>query len=379
MKVEVLQENLSQVLGKIAKTIPSKAQIPILSHVLIVAQNGVLTLTGSDMQTTVVANCGAKIVSDGQYTVPMRTLLEIISSLPAEKITLNLSESGLEILCGKYHGKITGTAAEEYPKLIPSAEIQTSWSIAAAEISEIAMATTFSAGTDESRAVLTGILIKSSPDGLVCVATDGFRLSLLELKLKNSKSANVNVVIPARSISEIARLISDSASSKDSYEFSVLVSNQLKVVIGDIVMYTTLISGNFPNFEKIIPSEMSTKIVLSADDFQRAVKLSSVFARENANIVRLRFSPDNPNLIQLFSQGGQTGEDLCDVPAEIETKAASDMTVAFNFHYLLDFLSSLTKKGDISIELSGATSAAIFKSASSSNYLHVVMPVRVQS
>jgi DNA polymerase-3 subunit beta len=124
---------------------------------------------------------------------------------------------------------------------------------------------------------------------------------------------------------------------------------------------------------------MSTKIVLSADDFQRAVKLSSVFARENANIVRLRFSPDNPNLIQLFSQGGQTGEDLCDVPAEIETKAASDMTVAFNFHYLLDFLSSLTKKGDISIELSGATSAAIFKSASSSNYLHVVMPVRVQS
>lgn len=379
MKVEVLQENLSHVLGKIAKTIPAKAQIPILSHVLVVAKDGFLTLTGSDMQTTLVANCGAKVISDGQYTVPMRTLLEIVSSLPAEKVTLNLVESGLEVICGKYHGKITGTSAGEYPKLVPDSETKNSWKISSSEIAEIAGATTFAAATDESRAVLTGVLIQSSPDGLVCVATDGFRLSLLKLSLRDSKTTNVNIVVPAKSINEIARLVSDNESANTTYEFGVLASNQLRVTIGDITMYTSLISGNFPNFEKIIPSEMSTKIILSADEFQRAVKLSSVFARDNANIVRLKFSPDNSNQIQLYSQGGQTGEDLCELPGDVETKSLSDMVVAFNYHYLLDFLASLSKKGEITIELSGATSAAIFRSNQNQSYLHVIMPVRVQS
>lgn len=379
MKIEVLQENLNQVLGKIAKTIPSKAQIPILSHVLLSTTNNLLTLTGSDLQTTLVASCGAKIISSGQYTVPMRTFLEIISSLPAEKITLTLTESGLEILCGKYHGKITGTAAEEYPKLVPDTKVETSWTVSSSDISTISGTTTFAAGTDESRAVLTGVLIKTSADGLVCVATDGFRLSLLQLPLKGEKAPSVNVVIPAKSVNEIARLVADDTVNNSSYEFSVLASNQLKISIGDITMYTTLISGNFPNFEKIIPSEMSTKIVLSSEEFQRAVKLSSVFARENANIVRLKLLSDVLTQIQIYSQGGQTGEDLCDIPAEVETKNSSDMVVAFNYHYLLDFLSSLSKKGDISIELSGATSAAIFRPVANQNYLHVIMPVRVQS
>lgn len=379
MKVEVLQENLTYILAKIAKTIPTKAQIPILSHVLIVAKDGFLTLTGSDMQTTLVANCGAKVISEGEYTVPVRTLLEIISSLPAEKVILNLTESGLEVICGKYHGKIIGTSAGEYPKLVPDSETKNSWEISSSEISEIAGATTFAAATDESRAVLTGVLIQSSANGLVCVATDGFRLSLLSLSLKNSKTTDVNVVVPAKSINEIARLVSDDASSKTIYEFGVLASNQLRVAIGDITMYTSLISGNFPNFEKIIPTEMSAKILLSADEFQRAVKLTSVFARENANIVRLKFSPDNPNQIKLYSQGGQTGEDLCELSADIETKTSSDMVVAFNYHYLLAFLASLSKKGEITIELSGATSAAIFRSSQNQSYLHVIMPVRVQS
>ncbi len=378
MKIDILQENLNQVLGKIAKIIPAKASIPVLSHVLISAKDGTLTLTGSDMQTTLVVKCGAKIISDGSYTVPVRTFLEIISSLPQEKVTLNLSDSGLEIICGKYRGKITGTGANEYPNLIHESESLNTWSLSVSEIAEITASTTFATATDESRAVLTGILIQSTADGLVSVATDGFRLSLLQLKLKDSKSTGVNIIVPAKSINEIARLISDAGPDNSSFVFSVLASNQLMVIIGDVTIYTTLISGNFPNFEKIIPTESATKIILSADEFQRAVKLSSVFARENANIVRLKFSPDNPSQIQLFSQGGQIGEDLCDIAAEIETKNSDDMTIAFNFHYLLDFVSSLPKKGDITIELSGATSAVVFKSASNSNYLHVVMPVRVQ-
>jgi len=389
MKLEILQENLNYALGLISRIIVSKPQLPILSHVFISAKDNKLTLIGSNQETTIVTEIGAKVVQSGEFTLPGRTISEIISSLTAEKISLELEGTTMTIKTGGFRASVNGSPAVDYPSLIPSdLSNVVSWEIGAAEFCSYISRTVFSAATDEGRAVLTGVMFKIDDGSLTLAATDGFRLSVVQAG-KVSQKIKSNLVIPAKTLLEVARILSESkidktdAAKQKQIKISLLeATNQIIFDLGDTKIYSSLIAGNFPDFEKIIPSKSSYLLTLEASELLKAIKLSSIFARESANIVK--FQVQNSKL-KISANAPQIGENESevDVKAEGESEdlpaSEAGISIAFNFHYLLDFLSAIGNSGEITIELSSPTAPGVFKIKSDSSFLHLIMPVRVQN
>lgn len=382
MKLEILQENLNQALNLVGRILAAKPQLPILSHIHLAASEGKLTLTSSNQEITMTTETGAKVLSPGAFTVPGRTLLEIVSSLSAEKVTLELEGTMLTLKAGSVKVAVNGTPAAEYPSLVPHSEPKVLFQeIGTGNFQDMVAKTVFAAASDEGRAVLTGILFKPVDHGLTLAATDGFRLSVLQ-KEKLDRQLASSLLIPAKTLLEVARVLGEAKGGepddKTSSKIKVALfeeSNQILFDLKEVKIYSALISGNFPDFEKIIPPSAPIKLILDADQFLRAVRLSSVFARESANIVKLQIANSK---LKISANAPQVGENESEVEVKSEGKD-EELSIAFNFHYLLDFLAAIGNSGEVVIELSGPTAPGVFRTASDPNFLHLIMPVRVQS
>lgn len=382
MKLEILQENLNYALNLISRIIVAKPQLPILSHVFLSAKDNKLTLIGSNQEATIVTEIGAKVTSPGEFTLPGRTLSEIVSSLTADKITLELTGSTMAVKAGGFKASINGTAATEYPSLVPSGSSKAvSWELGAFDFSNLVAKTVFSAATDEGRVVLTGVLFKLVDDHLTVAATDGFRLSVIQAE-KASKQAKSDLVIPAKTLQEVARILIETKTEGAGQDKPNPVkislweeSNQIVFDLGETKVYSSLIAGNFPDFEKIIPTRAAYTVSLDADQFLKAIKLASVFARESANVVKLKLTND---VLTVSANAPQVGENESEVEVKRDGES-EEVSIAFNFHYLLDFLSAVGNSGEMTIELTGPTAPGVFKTKSDPNFLHLIMPVRVQT
>ncbi len=380
MELEILQENLAEKLALATRFISSKPQLPILSHLFLEATDRQFRLLASDLETSIIVPVSAKVLSSGKFTVPARTLFEVVAALSAEKLTLKVDESALKIAGGKYSGKIIGASAVDYPPVIPNDEPTQELEIDSSKLALLVGKTSFATAQDETRVALTGVLFKLSGDGLTLAATDGFRLSVANLKVTPSKSDQPfpSLIIPSRTLIEVSRLISEKGKGegREKTKLRVLPSNQIAFTVGDIEIYSRLISANFPDYEKIIPSSSEINLTLSTDELYRAVKLSSVFAREAANIVRFYIDADKLNV---RAQGGQVGENDVEIGIDLEKPPKEPFSIAFNYRYLLDFLSSVEGSKELSLELTGPVSPAVFRLPTDSSFLHIIMPVRVQS
>lgn len=378
MKLEILQENLIKILSVTARIISSRPQIPILSHVLLNAQNGTFEITASNTETTIIAPVGAKVESEGNFTVPARTFQDLVSSLPPEKISLETSDSQLKIKSVNFSGKINGTAASEYPSLTSPQSPKNNWRIDSLILSSIISKTLFACATDESRAILTGLLLKPEKDSLIVAATDGFRLSRFEIKnLTLGDPIQSSVVIPAKSLVELFKLLSEKNEEKSvPVNISFLDNGQVLFNFNEIRIYSRLIAGNFPEFEKIIPSESTIQLVVSIEELSKAVRLASIFARESANIVKLTIEGAK---LKISANAVQVGENESDIDIDLKKDSGESFQIAFNYRYLLDFLGSLGKDNKISLEFTTPLAPGVFRLEGNLNYLHLIMPVRVQS
>ncbi len=382
VQVEILQENLNHSLSVINRVIASRPQIPILANILIEAKEGKLFLTASNLETSVVVESGAKIVTEGEFTVPGRTLSEIISSLPADKILLEVVEGSLLVKAGSFHARVNGVSAAEYPRLSEKATLDEGnyWEIDKKELLKGLTKTLFSAAGDESRAVLTGVLFKSQEKGLTLVSADGFRLSVVSLdKVTSSKKEpSLSLILPSRSLSEVVRILSDQASDKDSQTIKIFISsteNQVYFDLANIKIFSRLIAGNFPDYEKIIPSKSSLKVTASAEELSKAVRLASIFARDSANIVKFKVKDLK---LKISANAAQVGENESEINVTLEGEdQEEEFTIAFNYRYLLDFLA--VGNGEVVMEFSGAVASGVFRFSASPNFLHLIMPVRLQN
>ncbi len=381
MKLEILQENFNSALTLVCRILSAKPQLPILSHILLEAKNGKLTLTSSNQEITITTEIGAKIISDGAITIPGRTLLEIVSSLSAEKITLEVEESTVGLKAGGFKASINGTSAKEYPSLIPSVSPkEPSLTIPAKQFKDLISKTVFSCASDEGRAVLTGELFKLIDGRLTVATTDGFRLSVVQQE-ETVKDWKTSVVIPAKTMVEVEKILTDSKAGKVDI-ILLEETNQIYFNAGDIKIYSSLITGTFPDYEKIIPAKSLFKIVIEANELVKAVRLASVFARESANIVKFQTS----NLpageagfkLKISANAPEVGDNESEVDVKVEGEMTEEFSIAFNFHYLLDFLSAIGGSGEMTIELTSSTTPGVFKTTSDPNFLHLIMPVRVQ-
>lgn len=367
MIVDVLQENLLHALNKTSRIIPVKPQLPILNNVLLLVKNNQFTITSSNLETTEVVLIGAKTEKAGGICVPARLFTELVSSISPQTVNLSVKDNILMIKAGGVDAKIPGIDAAEFPP-VSDVVIKTQEKLDRNLVADALTKVIFAAATDEGRPLLTGVKIVGEGDGLTLAATDGYRLAVNKVGFSLEK--NINLVIPSKALNEVFKA---SNEDKDMSEVGLgqTQDEQLIFVIGSTQIITRAISGEYPNYEKIIPKTFTTKALVDKTNFGRAIKSVAIFAKDNANIVKILIADQK---IVVSANTPQVGENKVEVSAKIEGDGGE---IAFNSRFLLDFLNNFNED-ELQFEMTGSLNPGVFKSVKNDGYLYVVMPVRIQ-
>lgn len=371
MKIELLQENLTKGLSVVSRSVSTKATMPVLSHVLISATKQGVFLSSTNLETGVKFLVPAKVIEEGTLTVPARIILEYCVSLPAGKMALSSEGGQLLVNSGGFEAKIDGMSASEFPKL-PTFPKNNLITFTKSDFVKAMSLVGFSAAVDEGRPVLTGVKTVVSSSGVVFAATDGYRLSVLNLKTDRKIEGELSMIIPSRSMVEVARVLAD-VEEKTAVVFSLTEEkNQAVFLVGNVELSTRLIEGSFPNFEKIIPSAFSVNAEVSKEGLLKAVRAASVFAKDSANIIKLGF--EDSGRIVVSANAPQVGSNVAVVEAKVKGK---NVEIAFNSRFLVEFLAN-AGADLVEFATEGSLNPGVFKLAGQPEYLHIIMPVRVQ-
>lgn len=371
MKLRVLQENLSSALNITSRFASSRAQLPVLANVLLSAKKSKLLVSSTNLEISVSISIGAKVDKVGELTIPARVLNDLVSNLAPGSVSLQSEKEHLKISSQNFSSRISGMNSSDFPK-IPHETGKGSMSLAKNKFVDALSKVLFAASIDETRPVLTGVLFIFKKEKIILVATDGFRLSKKELPLNRMKAAfrDQRLILPKSALSELARLSNEEEDLRFSYKET---ESQVVFGVNNTILASRVIEGEFPDFEKIIPKESVYRISLDKEDLLRAVKLSAVFARDSANVVKMLVNKDS---LALSAESAQSGEQEALVDAKIEG-GKPGLKIAFNYRFLEELLSTV-RDNDIQIELSDAGSPGVFTTPKDKNFLHLIMPVRIQ-
>lgn len=373
MKVSLLSENLQKKLLFVNHAISSRSQLPVLLNFLIIAKKGKLSLSATDLEVGIITEIPAKIEKEGAITVPAKTFMELTGIIPLDKINLETTEEGLVLTGDKTKTVFQVTPAEEFPKLYEDKGkliLTLKKGNVALDFSRVV----FAASPDSERPALSGVLIKEEKEGFLLVATDGYRLSLKKHALKNVQKGKgeepISILVPSRVVRELIQMEKD-VEDEDVGAYVSHDRNQIIFSTSDTSLIGRLIEAEFPNYEKIIPEDFSTKTVFQKEDLQKAIKAAYVFARQTAGIVRISIKK---NKIIVSANAPSVGKNTIEIDAKT---IGEENDIAFNARYLLDFLANVASE-EVSFEMTGPLNPGVFKEEGDSSFLHLIMPIRVQ-
>lgn len=376
MKLSCLQENLSKALGVVNRAVAARTTLPITNNVLLATEEGRLKLAATNLEIAITHWVGAKIESDGIITVPARLLSEFVNSLPNDRIDIEFLPDvrSLQIKCARFEARISGMDADDFPP-IPEIDQGVSVQLEPDALKKVINRVVFAAATEDSRPVLTGVNAELEGDALTLAAADGFRLSVDKASLATPVTEKTTVIIPARALSEVNRLIGESTVP---VQITVNTGRSQALFQTDNVKLTTqLIQGTFPNYSQLIPQETTTKTVVDGEDFLRATRAAAIFARDASGIVRLQIGERDESgsgKLVVSARAEEVGDDSGEVDAKVD---GEDAKIAFNSKYLMDVLGVLGK-GDVVIETSNPSSPGLLRPVNDPEFIHVVMPMYVQ-
>lgn len=367
MKITCTQEKLAKALSIVGRTVATRATLPVLSNILMVAESGRLKLTATDLEIGVSTWIGGQAEDEGSITVPARLLTDFVTNNSDPKIELRTAETSLHLSSDHFEANIKGIEAAEFPT-IPEVAGEPLITIPTKDFVEALRQVLIAPAIDDTRPVLAGVLMAFRDSTLNLVATDSYRLA--EKKLTISKKVEQpDMIVPSRSLNELLRIIG-STIGVENISLSVN-ENQVLFVVGDTQVVSRLIEGSFPSYEQIIPAGSQTKALVDTAEMAGAVKMAALFAKESANNIKLELK--DKNLIAK-SVSAQVGDNVSTMSADIE---GPTIEVAFNAKYLTDFLSVVGEK-NIQIGINDRLSAAVFRPAKNGNYLYIIMPLRVE-
>jgi len=376
MKLSCLQENLNRGLGVVGRAVATRTTLPITNNVLLATEQSRLKLAATNLEMAISCWIGAKVEEEGAITVPARLLSDFISSLPSEKVDISLSPQTrtLGLKCARFEARISGIDAKDFPP-IPKVEGGITTKVEVEALRQGITQVVFAAATEESRPVLTGVDAKFDGDLLTLAAADGFRLAVYKLPLAEPVSQETEVIIPARTLAELNRLI---AEQEEAVEVMVNPNKgQALFRLKNIELVSQLIQGTFPNYAQLIPQSYTTRAVISVADFLRATKTASIFARDGSGIIRLVVTPGGeltPGKVVVSARSEEIGDDVGEIDAVVEGEEAK---IAFNGKYLTDVLSVL-RESQVALETTSPSSPGVLRPVGVDNYIHVVMPMFVQ-
>ncbi len=368
MKLSVTQENLNKALNAVGRMVSNRSSLPVLSNVLLATDSGRLKLCATNLEVGINYWIGAKISEEGSITVPARLFSEFIGSLSSGNVELATDSQILKVQAPHVESSINGIAAEEFP-LIPQIKAEPALQLPTNLFKDALAQVVVAASTDEARPVLTGVYIYNEGTKLVLVSTDSYRLAEKHLPLKKKPAADFKVIVPARTIQELVRLLGD-----DEGTVSIFASdNQVMFEVDGVELTSRLIEGQFPDYRQIIPKEAETTIEASTDEVARVTKLASLFARENAGSIRLDVK--GTGRLDVVANPSQVGENTSSVDCKVE---GDDGEISLNARYLSDAL-GVVKSDSLTITLSGKLNPCVIRPGGDKakpDYLHIIMPLR---
>lgn len=367
MKLSVVQENLNKALTHTSRIVGTRTNLPVLGNILLSTEDSRLKVSATNLEMAITYTIGAKVESTGSLSVPAKLMAEIIANLPNDKLQLVSTDSNLLIKAAHFDAQLNGMAADEFPT-IPEVKAIESIAINKAELADGLSQVVFAASPDESRPVLAGVIFIVNDNTLTLVATDSYRLAECKIDLKSSKSTMM--IVPARTINELIRLLSEGVDGEVEIKFS---KTEAVFEIGDISIVSRLIDGKFPDYKQIIPQSTKTEVTVERAELLKIVKVASIFARENANTIKLEFRDGSINIASSASSVGQNNSD-------IEVKMTGEPgEISLNARYLIDVLGIL-KSEQISVGINDKLEPCVIypieKNKKDLSAVHIIMPLR---
>lgn len=382
MKVNVMQENLARGMSIVSRAVSPRSTLPVLGNVLLATDEGRLRLSATNLELGITCWIGAKIDEEGSTTVPARTFTDLVGTLSEKfdvEMLLNVRTQTLNVKSGTSVTDLKCIDAQEFP-IMPVVDLSQSTQINVIDLKEIIQQVAFAASDDQARPALTGVLVTVKGGQITMAAADGFRLSVRKANLSSPSSSPINVIIPARSLSELARIASDG-----DQVITMAISPERGQVIfqlKDIELVSQLIDGVFPDYEQIIPRRCETRAVLSTSAFLKSCKQAEIFAREGSHIARINLKPGDelkPGKVEISGQSEETGSSISDIDASIE---GPPLLIAFNVRFLREVL-DVIKTPNVALETTAETSPGVIRPVGGQpedgEFLHVIMPMHLGS
>jgi DNA polymerase III subunit beta len=375
MKVIVLQESLAHGLSIVSRAVSPRSTLPVLSNVLLASDEGRLRLSATNLELGITCWIGAKIEEEGSTTVPARTFLDLVGTLPQEQVSLSLASATqtLNVRCGASNTDIKCIDAQEFPPL-PVPEMDGAILLNVTDFKDMISQVIFAASVDEARPVLMGVLVSVEKDTITMAAADGFRLSVRKGTLSQSVTQPFSAIIPARALGELARVASDGNETISM----VMPKGRGQVIfrMKDVEVVSQLIDGTFPDYQQIIPRSYKSRTILSTPALLKACKQAEIFAREGSNVARLDIKSAGdlePGAVEISAQSEETGSNETIVAATIE---GIGLLIAFNVKYMREVL-EVVKSPNVALETSAANAPGVVRPVGDDNFLHVIMPMHL--
>ncbi|MGD1090513.1 MAG: DNA polymerase III subunit beta [Bryobacteraceae bacterium] len=370
MEFTVSRADLVKELNLSQGVVEKKTTIPILSNVLLEADGDRVHLTATDLELGIRCSCPARVKKSGGGTIPARRLLDYVRLLPDSDVQVKVQENHwASLVCGRSKTRIAGMSRESFPELpaMPAVLAEIPIGILASMIGK----TIFAISTEESRFTLNGALLVLRKGGLTMVATDGHRLAMVESsgELPGIEGA-YRALLPRKAMQELQKFAGD-ADAGAIVKFSG-DENHLFFQLGDRLLLSRKLTGNFPDFERVLPKDQPNSVVLEREELYGAVERVAQFSDERSRAIRIRTAPGE---VRAHSSVSETGESEESIPASYE---GPEVEIGFNAQYLLDFLRAV-QTPQVTFLFKDPHSAGELRPAGEKpeNYRYVIMPMRI--
>lgn len=375
MKFIIQKEHLVQSVQDVMKAITSRTTIPILTGIKIVATEEGVTLTGSDSDISIESfipkeeneTVIVEIQRPGSIVLQAKFFSEIVKKLPTSQVELEVDNLQTVIRSGKSEFNLNGLDSEEYPHL-PQISEENIFKIPTDLLKNIIKQTVFAVSTSETRPVLTGVNWKIENDDLICIATDSHRLALRKAKIDANTEQTFNIVIPGKSLNELNRILDD---HNEPVEI-VVTENQILFKAKHILFFSRLLEGNYPDTNRLIPTESKTEIVVNAKEFLQAIDRASLLAREGRNNV-VKFSTIGQDVIEISSFTPEIGKVVEELVSE--SIHGEELKISFSAKYMMDALKAL-EGTEVKINFTGAMRPFVINPLNDDSILQLILPVR---
>ena len=372
MIVSVLQENLARSLNIVTKAVDSNPPLPVLANVLLETEDSRLKISATNLELSISVWIGAKVEQTGSITLPARTFSELVSSLSPERVDLRLDAAThtVHLRCGVQTSNIRGIDADEFPPINhnDSADLQ----VQGESLREMINQTAFAAAREQNRPILTGVYLQLEGPTITMAAADGYRLAVRTAEIGASFDERQDMVVPARTMSEVARII------EDEQEVGIALPaqrNSVTFFAPNVVISSQLLEGRFPDFASIIPRSFVTSTVMYTNDLLAVCQRAEIFARDNANSANLRvkpaLNPGEPAEVLIVGKSAERGdsEGMLDATAEGEP-----LDISFNIRYLIDVLRVINEERVV-FQSNGPENPGVLKPENRDDFTHVIMPM----